>query len=96
MLVGGVGNDTLVGALGKDLLQGGGGQDRFDFNLVTELPAGANCDVLQSGGGGNAFDVPGGGNGGDRIDVSDIDANGTAAGTRPSSSAAPAGATSGA
>ena len=80
-LQGEAGNDVLAGGNGKDLLQGGGGQDRFDFNLVGESNPGAACDVLQAGGGGTAFDGAGAA-AGDRIDLSDIDANVTAAGNQ--------------
>ena len=44
-----------------------------------ESVVGAGCDVLQAGGGGKAFDGPGGA-AGDRIDLLDIDANITAGG----------------
>jgi serralysin len=81
-VLGGTGNDSLVGGTGRDLLQGGAGQDRFDFNLVSESVVGANCDVLQAGGGGNAFDGAGGAAGGERIDLLDIDANITLAGNQ--------------
>ncbi len=57
---------------------GGSGNDRFDFDLVSDSVVGANCDILQAGGGGNAFDLPGANNpvsAGDRIDVTTIDAN---------------------
>ena len=80
-LAGEAGNDTLGGGTGKDTLVGGAGQDRFDFNLTTESPVGATCDVLQAGGGGNAFDGAGGA-AGDRIDLVDIDANTTVAGNQ--------------
>ena len=42
-----------------------------DFNLAGESPFGAGCDVLQAGGGGNAFDGAGAA-AGDRIDLSDL------------------------
>ena len=71
LIGGGAGNDTLVGQSGKDTLVGGANNDRFDFNAASESPVGANCDVLQSGGGGAAFDLAGPGNG-DRIDLADI------------------------
>ena len=41
---------------------GGAGNDRFDFDLISDSVAGANCDILQAGGGGNAFDLPGANN----------------------------------
>ena len=72
-LAGEAGNDVLGSGDGKDTLVGGAGQDRFDFNLVSEFPVGASCDVLQAGGGGNAFDGAGGtGPGGERIDLADL------------------------
>ena len=104
-LEGGASRDILTGGAGRDILIGGGNGaagaifgDTFDFNAISDSPwnaAGTLCDVLQAGGGGNAFDLPGGGNG-DRIDVSTIDANATPAATRRSSSAARPRATSGA
>ncbi|TKB89761.1 MAG: calcium-binding protein, partial [Nitrospira sp.] len=39
-LLGGFGNDTLTGGTGKDELTGGDGADRFDYNAVSESPAG--------------------------------------------------------
>ena len=84
-VAGGTGNDTLMGAAGRDLMTGGAGNDRFDFDLVSNSVVGANCDVLQAGGGGNAFDLPGNNNpasAGDRIDVSTIDANVNMAGNQ--------------
>jgi serralysin len=70
-LAGEAGNDVLGSGDGKDTLVGGSGQDRFDFNLVSESPVGAACDVLQAGGGGNAFDGAGMA-AGDRIDLADL------------------------
>ena len=90
-LEGGASRDILTGGAGRDILIGGGNGtvgpifgDTFDFNAISDSPwnaAGTLCDVLQAGGGGNAFDLPGGGAGGngDRIDVSTIDANSTTA-----------------
>jgi serralysin len=95
-LSGGAGNDTLSGGAARDVLTGGAGKDIltggsnsaagairgdiFDFNRKSDS-AGANFDVLQAGGGGNAFDLAGAGNG-DRIDVSGIDANEVAGGNQ--------------
>jgi Ca2+-binding RTX toxin-like protein len=72
-LQGDAGNDTLDGGAGKDTHIGGSGNDTFDFDAVSDSPAGVNCDVLQAGGGGNAFDVPGA-NAGDIINLVTIDA----------------------
>lgn len=80
-LAGEAGNDAIGSGDGKDTIVGGAGQDRFDFNLTSESPVGASCDVLQAGGGGNAFDGAGVA-AGDRIDLLDIDANTTAAGNQ--------------
>ncbi len=82
LLAGEAGNDVLGAGTGRDILQGGANQDRFDFNLVSESVVGANCDVLQAGGGGSAFDGAGGAAGGERIDLLDIDANVTAGGNQ--------------
>lgn len=87
-LEGGLLRDILTGNTGRDVLVGGGNGgapgpifgDTFDFNAIADSPwnaAGTLCDALVAGGGGSAFDLPGGGNG-DRIDVSTIDANVTA------------------
>ena len=72
-LRGGAGNDLLVGGTGADVLIGGAGNDRFDFNSVGESSPAAR-DALRAGDGGLAFDGAGAG-GGDRIDLSTIDAN---------------------
>ena len=80
-LAGEAGNDTLGSGTGQDSLVGGAEKYRFDFNLVTKSTVGASCDVLQAGGGGNAFDGAGGAVG-DRIDLLDIDANAGAAGNQ--------------
>jgi serralysin len=71
LVSGAIGSDTLVGHSGKDTLVGGANNDRFDFNAASESPVGANCDILRSGGGGAAFDLPGPDNG-DRFDLADI------------------------
>ena len=71
--------DVLASGTGKDTLIGGAGGDTFDFNLVTESPAGTSCDQLRAGGGGSAFDAAGNA-AGDWIDVSGIDPNAAAGG----------------
>jgi Ca2+-binding RTX toxin-like protein len=81
-LNGGDGNDELLGYFGNDILNGGAGQDtlwgedgndRFDFNAVSDSPAGANRDIIEDFVGGGIFGFPG-----DKIDLHDIDANSTA------------------
>jgi Ca2+-binding RTX toxin-like protein len=72
---GGFGNDTLRGGTGKDELTGGDGADRFDYNAVSESPAGTGRDRI--------VDFTGNGAGvGDRIDLTTIDANGLVAGNQ--------------
>ena len=79
-LLGGNGADTLVGGAGRDALLGGAGADSFVFRSLADSPADpARCDVLKAGLGGGAFEGAGAA-GGDRIDVSALDANATAAG----------------
>lgn len=80
-IAGDAGNDTLAGGAGRDTLLGGAGGDRFDFDLTSDSPAGPSCDVLQSGGGGTAFDGAGAA-AGDWIDLLDIDADVTANGNQ--------------
>jgi len=64
ILYGGKGNDIITGGLGKDYLSGGSGKDIFDFNLTSESGAkSSGRDVISD------FQY------GDRIDLSDIDAN---------------------
>jgi Ca2+-binding RTX toxin-like protein len=59
-----MGNDILVGGLGRDQLVGGPGQNRYDFNAVAETGVQfASRDVITT------FRH------GDKIDLSDIDAN---------------------
>lgn len=73
-LSGGDGNDTLIGGAGKDTLDGGAGDDHYKFNFTSESPVGVGSrDVVQS------FQF-GGLNTGDKIDVSDIDANASVVG----------------
>jgi Ca2+-binding RTX toxin-like protein len=65
-LNGGAGNDRLIGGAGRDSLNGGAGNDRFDFDLVSDSPAGpALRDSI----------VGGFGHGSDLIDLATIDAN---------------------
>ncbi|MEJ5988997.1 calcium-binding protein [Ramlibacter sp. PS3R-8] len=68
-LMGGAGANVLKGGAGKDTLSGRGGADTFDFDLVTEsgITAGTRDVILDF-------------NGNDLLDLSTIDANGTAAG----------------
>lgn len=68
LLSGGAGNDTLTGNGGGDLLQGGLGNDVFDFNTVGDSSPAAMTRILD-------FML-----GGDRIDLSGIDANTSKAG----------------
>jgi Ca2+-binding RTX toxin-like protein len=60
------GNDTITGGAGADALRGGDGQDRFIYTSTTDSTASARDEILD-------FAT------GDRIDLSAIDANGTAA-----------------
>jgi Ca2+-binding RTX toxin-like protein len=69
-LDGGAGADVLTGRLGRDSLFGGANADRFDFNSIKESAASSNRDVIQDFSRG----------GGDRIDLSTIDANTTKGG----------------
>ncbi|MHC5934387.1 calcium-binding protein [Nostoc sp.] len=71
-LVGGLGDDTLVGGAGTDILIGGPGNDVFKFSSVSDsLPVGRDL-ITDFVGNGNLL--------GDRIDLSDIDANSTIGG----------------
>ncbi|MEH2456436.1 calcium-binding protein [Nostoc sp.] len=71
-LIGGLGDDTLVGGAGTDILVGGPGNDVFKFSSVSDsLPVGR--DLITDFVGNGIFP-------GDRIDVSDIDANSTIGG----------------
>ncbi len=68
-LSGGTENDILRGGSGQDVLEGGSGFDRFDYDSVTQSPAGALArDIIVD------F-VGNGGAAGDQIDLSTIDAN---------------------
>ncbi len=58
------GTDTIVGGAGADRMRGGAGNDTFDFNFVTDTGAtAATADVIFG------FEA------GDRIDLSNIDAD---------------------
>jgi serralysin len=81
-LQGDAGNDLLQGNANRDVLVGGLGSDSFDFDFVSESAVGnAVCDVIQAGGGATAFQGAGA-DGGDRIDISGIDADATVAGNQ--------------
>jgi Ca2+-binding RTX toxin-like protein len=72
-LSGGDGNDTLNGDAGNDTLIGGAGSDIFDFDLVSDSPAGpALRDSILGG-----FS-----HGSDLIDLATIDANALVAGNQ--------------
>jgi Ca2+-binding RTX toxin-like protein len=69
-LIGGTGDDTLTGGTGRDVMTGSSGADDFDFNSITEMGKAASTrdritDFTRSS---------------DDIDLSTIDANGSAAG----------------
>ena len=65
-LNGDAGNDLLMGGLGKDVLTGGLGADLFDFNAVAETGTTTSSrDIIVDFSHGQ----------GDKIDLSDIDAN---------------------
>jgi serralysin len=68
-LDGGAGNDVLIGGAGKDIMTGGIGEDTFILKAPTETGSGLNRDVITD------FQ-----HGVDKIDISAIDANGSAAG----------------
>lgn len=68
-LNGGSGNDRLVGGAGRDSMTGGAGSDIFDFDRVSDIGMGSTRDVI--------LDFT---HLADDIDLSSIDANGTAAG----------------
>ena len=74
---GGAGADTLTGSTGADLLSGGTGNDVFRFATAGESVG----DAIVASGGAPAF-AGAGARGGDRIDVSAIDANATLAGSQ--------------
>lgn len=69
-LLGGSGNDTLTGGAGRDIMTGGSGADDFDYNSITETgKTSSSRDII--------MDFT---HGSDDIDLSTIDANGTASG----------------
>ncbi len=74
------GADVLQGGRGADQLIGGTGADVFRFAAVADSTPAAH-DVIRSGNGASAFDLPGAG-AGDRIDLSAIDANAAVAGVQ--------------
>ncbi|MEH1907180.1 calcium-binding protein [Nostoc sp.] len=74
-LNGGVGSDILTGGAGTDSLTGGLGNDVFDFNSVSDSPAGSSRDVITDFVGNGIF-------AGDQIDLSTIDANSTVGGNQ--------------
>lgn len=75
---GGSGNDTLAGGGGADTLRGAAGNDVFRFATVGESIG----DTILASDTSQAFDLPGVA-GGDRIDVSSIDPNGSLHGNDP-------------
>ncbi len=77
-LIGGNGADKLIGGKGADLLGGGDGDDRFVFKDVNET-SGTAVDKIVASGGVKAFQGAGR-TGGDRIDLSRIDADETRSG----------------
>ncbi|HEX8625792.1 MAG TPA: M10 family metallopeptidase C-terminal domain-containing protein [Allosphingosinicella sp.] len=68
VIAGNSGNNVIQGALGADSLSGGGGNDRYVYAATADSTAAAR-------------DTVSGFNGGDRIDLSLIDANVSTAGT---------------
>ena len=64
-LDGGAGDDVLIGGQGSDTLTGGNGADRFVFNLLSELGKGNARDVITDFSSAQ----------GDKIDLSQLDAN---------------------
>jgi len=71
LLIGVYGNDRLIGGNGSDSLRGGPGSDIFDYDVVIHSPVGAR-DIIQD------FKS----SEGDKIDLSNIDANLTLAGNQ--------------
>ncbi|ANK85545.1 MULTISPECIES: right-handed parallel beta-helix repeat-containing protein [unclassified Rhizobium] len=68
-LNGGAGADVIIGGAGKDIMTGGTSADTFAFKTATETGSGSNRDVITD------FQ-----HGVDKIDLSAIDANGSAQG----------------
>jgi len=75
LLNGNAGNDILIGGAGTDSLTGGAGNDIFDFNSVSDSPAGSSRDAIADFVGNGIFT-------GDQIDLSTIDANSTLGGNQ--------------
>lgn len=73
LLRGQTGSDVLRGSAGADVLIGGTGNDTFDFNAASESQPGSR-DIIRAGDTATAFQGAGAA-AGDRIDLSDIDAN---------------------
>ena len=80
LLRGGGLNDILLGRVGADILIGGAGQDLFRLEAETESSLSAR-DIIRAGDGVVAFEGIGAA-AGDRIDVSNIDANLTTGGNQ--------------
>jgi Ca2+-binding RTX toxin-like protein len=80
-LFGNAGSDTLRGGYHPDILIGGLGNDVFDFDNVKDSEPGAR-DVCRGGDDGVPAFQGAGVSGGDRIDLSGIDANATAGGNQ--------------
>lgn len=79
-LLGGDGKDRLHGGKGADTLGGGSGDDVFIFKKTSDT-SGRSADTIIASGGAKAFDGAGRA-GGDRIDLSAIDADETARGNQ--------------
>ncbi len=65
-LVGNNKSNSLAGGLGHDILRGNGGNDRFDFNSILDSQSGSGRDIIRD------FRL-----GHDKIDLRDIDADGS-------------------
>ncbi|MEH2241991.1 calcium-binding protein [Nostoc sp.] len=74
-LNGGAGSDILTGGVGTDSLTGGLGNDIFDFNSVSDSRTGLLRDIITDFAGNGVF-------AGDKIDLSNIDANFTIEGNQ--------------
>jgi Ca2+-binding RTX toxin-like protein len=72
VITGGGGGDTLIGGGGGDTLTGGAGADRFKLTDISDSAPGA-ADLITD------FNY---GKGGDKVDLSAIDANANAAGNQ--------------
>jgi Ca2+-binding RTX toxin-like protein len=69
VLKGGAGSDVIIGGAGRDIMSGGTSSDTFTFKTATETGSGLNRDVITD------FQ-----HGIDKINLSAIDANGSAQG----------------